>query len=88
MAYERAVLAGGCFWGMQDLIRRQEGFRDPSRLYRRRRSERDLPQSRQPTRRPSKSPTIRHVRASAGSSSSSSRFMIQQPRTARATTVA
>jgi peptide-methionine (S)-S-oxide reductase len=26
MAYERAVLAGGCFWGMQDLIRRQEGI--------------------------------------------------------------
>ncbi|SFV05488.1 peptide-methionine (S)-S-oxide reductase [Methylobacterium sp. 174MFSha1.1] len=25
MAYEKAVLAGGCFWGMQDLIRRQEG---------------------------------------------------------------
>ncbi|BCM83834.1 peptide-methionine (S)-S-oxide reductase MsrA [Methylobacterium indicum] len=25
MVYERAVLAGGCFWGMQDLIRRQEG---------------------------------------------------------------
>ena len=22
---ERAVLAGGCFWGMQDLIRRYEG---------------------------------------------------------------
>jgi peptide-methionine (S)-S-oxide reductase len=22
---ERAVLAGGCFWGMQDLIRRQDG---------------------------------------------------------------
>jgi len=22
---ERAVLAGGCFWGMQDLIRRQRG---------------------------------------------------------------
>ena len=22
---ERAVLAGGCFWGMQDLIRRKEG---------------------------------------------------------------
>src|SRR6266550_5015508 len=25
MAEERAVLAGGCFWGMQDLIRRKEG---------------------------------------------------------------
>ncbi|KQS69602.1 MULTISPECIES: peptide-methionine (S)-S-oxide reductase MsrA [Methylobacterium] len=25
METERAVLAGGCFWGMQDLIRRQEG---------------------------------------------------------------
>lgn len=25
MNTERAVLAGGCFWGMQDLIRRQEG---------------------------------------------------------------
>jgi peptide-methionine (S)-S-oxide reductase len=25
MTEERAVLAGGCFWGMQDLIRRTEG---------------------------------------------------------------
>ena len=25
MKAERAVLAGGCFWGMQDLIRRREG---------------------------------------------------------------
>jgi len=25
MTRERAVLAGGCFWGMQDLIRRQAG---------------------------------------------------------------
>ncbi|RXF67833.1 peptide-methionine (S)-S-oxide reductase MsrA [Hansschlegelia zhihuaiae] len=24
-ATERAILAGGCFWGMQDLIRRQKG---------------------------------------------------------------
>jgi peptide-methionine (S)-S-oxide reductase len=26
MAQERAVLAGGCFWGMQDLIRRLPGI--------------------------------------------------------------
>ena len=25
MAEQRAILAGGCFWGMQDLIRRQTG---------------------------------------------------------------
>jgi len=25
MSAERAVLAGGCFWGMQELIRRREG---------------------------------------------------------------
>src|SRR3982750_2485868 len=25
MTTERAILAGGCFWGMQDLIRRQDG---------------------------------------------------------------
>ncbi len=25
MSEERAVLAGGCFWGMQDLIRRYDG---------------------------------------------------------------
>ena len=25
MAQERAILAGGCFWGMQDLIRRRDG---------------------------------------------------------------
>jgi peptide-methionine (S)-S-oxide reductase len=28
MAQERAVLAGGCFWGMQDLIRKRAGVLD------------------------------------------------------------
>jgi hypothetical protein len=27
MTEERAVLAGGCFWGMQDLIRRYDGVK-------------------------------------------------------------
>lgn len=26
MSQEKAVLAGGCFWGMQDLIRREKGI--------------------------------------------------------------
>ena len=48
---ERAVLAGGCFWGMQDLIRRYPGRHlDPGRLYRRRRPQRHLPQPRQSRR--------------------------------------
>ena len=30
MTQERAVLAGGCFWGMQILIRRYDGVIGPA----------------------------------------------------------
>jgi peptide-methionine (S)-S-oxide reductase len=29
MKEERAILAGGCFWGMQNLIRRLDGISQP-----------------------------------------------------------
>jgi peptide-methionine (S)-S-oxide reductase len=33
MTEERAVLAGGCFWGMQDLIRRYDGVKSTRVVY-------------------------------------------------------
>ena len=47
MTTEKAILAGGCFWGMQDLIRKLDGVISTRVGYfGRRRAECDLPQSR------------------------------------------
>ena len=46
MMEERAILAGGCFWGMQDLIRKLNGDLDAGGVHRWGRAERYLPQSR------------------------------------------
>ena len=44
---EKAILAGGCFWGMQDLIRKRPGVLETRvGLHGRRRPERHLPQPR------------------------------------------
>jgi peptide methionine sulfoxide reductase MsrA len=46
MAEERAVLVGGCFWGMHDLIRGRKGRRfDAGQLYGWRCGQPDLSQS-------------------------------------------
>ena len=46
---ETAVLAGGCFWGMQDLLRRYPGGNfHPCGLHRRRCSKCNLSESRDP----------------------------------------
>ena len=51
MSEERAVLAGGCFWGMQDLLRRYDGVVSTRVGYTGGDvPERDLPQPRQPRR--------------------------------------
>ena len=52
---ERAVLAGGVSWGMQELIRHKPGVSPPRGLHRGRRAERDLPQPTAPMPRGSRS---------------------------------
>ena len=86
---EKAILAGGCFWGMQDLIRKlPRRDLDPGRLHRRRRAERDLPQPRH-ARRGDRD----HLRPGADLAtgtcwSSSSRSTTRRRATGRATTSA
>ena len=41
---ETAILAGGCFWGVQELLRHRDGVISPRRIHRRGEREPDLPQ--------------------------------------------
>ena len=88
MTTEKAILAGGCFWGMQDLIRREPGVVSTRVGY---------------TGGDVANATYRNhgthaegieivfdppARATGGSWSCSSRSTTRRPRTARATTAA
>lgn len=82
----KAILAGGCFWGMQDLIRRQPGVISTRVGY----SGGDTPTrptaTTARTPRPSRSSTTPPLPITGRCWSSSSKSTIRQRRTGRATT--
>ena len=86
MTEERAVLAGGCLWGVQDLIRRFDGVLFTRVGY----TGGSVPHATfaimAPMPNPSRSSLILPASAIGRSSSSSSRFMIPAPAIAKATT--
>ena len=84
---ERAVLAGGCFWGVQDLIRRYDGVSvDTGRIYRRRRAARDVSHITEIMPKQLRSSLILPRISYRRSSNFSSRFTTQARAIARATT--
>ena len=86
--YKTAILAGGCFWGMQDLIRKQPGVVSRASATPAARTPTPPTATTPGTPRPSRSTTTRRRPTTARCWSSSSRSTIRRRRTARATTSA